>query len=63
MMLARFLGVMRGVREMTMRYLGVMTGFMVIAGVVLLRGAPMMRSGVFVMFGGLGRGAQQLLST
>ena len=44
---------MRGVYEMTMRHVGMMSGLNVIAGSVMLGGAPVMGSGVLVMFGGL----------
>jgi hypothetical protein len=44
-------GVTASVALVAMREVGVMSGFFVIAGLMMPRGLPMVTSGVFVMFG------------
>ena len=51
--LRRLIGVVVGMEVVTMRHVGMMSGLNVIAGSVMLGGAPVMGSGVLVMFGGL----------
>jgi hypothetical protein len=50
--LGRFLGVMRGMGMMSLRYLGVVRGFFVIAGFVMLGSFPVMIGRVLMMIGG-----------
>jgi hypothetical protein len=52
MMLARLFGMMRRVSLMALRHVRVVTGCVVIAGVVMLRGRLVMLSGMLVVFGG-----------
>jgi len=50
-MLARLFGMVRGVSMMTLRHVRVMTGGVVIASVVMLRGRLVMLGGVLVVLG------------
>ncbi len=52
MMLTRLFGMMRGMDMMALRHVRVMTGFVVIAGFVMLRGRLVMLSGMLVVLGG-----------
>jgi hypothetical protein len=52
-MLARLFGVMCGVNVMPLRHLRMVTGFVVVTGLMVLGRGFVMRCGVFVMFGSL----------
>jgi hypothetical protein len=52
-MLARFFGVMRRVQMMTVRDVRVMTRFLMIACLMMLRRFAVMMRGVFMVFGGM----------
>ena len=52
MMLARLFGMMRGVNLMALRHVCMVTGLVVIAGFVMIRGRLVMLSGMVVVLGG-----------
>ena len=49
--LARFVGVMLGVRAVAMRYMGMVPGFFFVSGGMMLRRHAMVLRGTFMMFG------------
>jgi hypothetical protein len=51
MMLAGLFGMMRGVGVMPLRHVRVVTGFVVVAGIVMLRRSFVMCSGMLVVLG------------
>ena len=51
MMLAGLLAVMRGMDMMSLRYVSVVSGLVVIARLVMFRRRSVVRSGMFVVFG------------
>jgi hypothetical protein len=52
MMLAGLLAVMRGVDMMSLRYVSVVSGLVVVPRLVMFRRRSVVRSGMFVVFGG-----------
>jgi len=51
-MLAGFFGVVSGVHQMAMSYVGMMASLVMVAGFMMLGGASMMGGGVLMVFSG-----------